>query len=328
MARFTRHPKRISDVFDRSFLRGAVSGLLCVALVTALGARHVPSEMSLGPLARIFDSLSPWLLGVVCVGAGVIWALGGRRGAVALCAIAAIGGAEQAWMYRSISASVVPGAEVDARVLFFNVLHTNTASADRIISAALKEEPDIMIFAEAEGVYPAISRIPDTYRLLTPCRFEDCSFVIASRLPVVRSWQLSLNPAWPDRYAVVEARDRQGRAFFVAAIHLVKPWFSGLAEAEMERLEAQLDWLTLPTLAVGDFNAAPWSRPVSTVLRRTQMTVPRWPVATWPAGMGDWGLPIDLAMVHNGARIVSVTAFGGDLNSNHRGLIVDLSVSE
>ena len=140
------------------------------------------------------------------------------------------------------------------------------------------------------------------------------------------AWQLTLNPIWPERYGVAELELADGRRIFISVAHLTKPFFSGVAETELDRLAAQYDWIDGPVVAVGDFNAAPWSRPVTRLLERTGYRATRRTPGTWPAQVGPLGVPIDLALVHNGARIVGIESFGGELNSNHRGLLLDIAV--
>ena len=79
-------------------------------------------------------------------------------------------------------------------------------------------------------------------------------------------------------------------------------------------------------VAVGDFNAAPWGKSVQNVLKSSGMKALRWPVPTWPAAAGSFGLPIDHVLVRGGARVVAVHPFGVALNSNHRGLMADISL--
>lgn len=313
-------------MFKRSATIGGLTVVAGVALGAALLARFVPSGTPAGPLARIFDSLAPALIVLAMVMALLVLILGARRLGSALLTVAVLGTGHLVFDHWQVSLPLASDRTPTVRVLFLNVLQQNNAFADRIVTAALAEDPDVMVFTEAKALYDASRRLNETHPILTPCAFEDCPLIIASRLPVRRVWQLSLNPIWPERYGVAELETDDGQPFFLSTVHLVKPWFSGVAEPEIARLVAQFNWLSGPVVAVGDFNAAPWSRPVLNLLHRTDMRALRRPHGTWPAAAGDFGLPIDLALVHNGMRIVASEPFGEELNSNHRGFVIDLAL--
>ncbi|MEM9435437.1 MAG: endonuclease/exonuclease/phosphatase family protein [Pseudomonadota bacterium] len=308
-------------------LAGALAAGALLALLGGALAGLVPSEHPLGPVARILDSLAPWLLGaamVLAIGA----ALFGLRGVGAgLAVLAALAGAQLALGHRALSLPLTPERAPDLRILFFNAYEENTTDPARIVAAAQETGADIIVFAEAEMLRPALPALAETHEILTPCPpTTECELMIASRVPVTRSWTLTLNPIWADRYGVVQLSLPDGRAVSLAAAHLVKPFFTGVAEAELARLTAQYEWLDGPVLAVGDFNAAPWSRPVRQVLETTGFRALRRPPGTWPAGAGRWGIPIDQAHVAGGLRVTGVTAFGAGLGSNHRGLILEVHV--
>ena len=51
-----------------------------------------------------------------------------------------------------------------------------------------------------------------------------------------------------------------------------------------------------------------------------------WPVPTWPAAAGRFGVPIDHVLVRGGPRLVSIAPWGAELGSDHRGLLAALSL--
>lgn len=211
-------------------------------------------------------------------------------------------------------------------MVFLNAFGSQAPDPEKIVDAAVAEDADVIVFAESGGVLPVLGRLPPDYGWVSPCAAETCEVLMIAKSRPIRFWRLSLNAAWPDRYAVAEFEAAAGQRFFLAGVHMVKPWFSGIAESEQAKLAAQFNWFDLPAVTVGDFNAAPWSLPFQRLLRATDMhSVPLSP-ATWPAAFGALGVPIDHALVHGGARVVGLRPFGGALGSNHRGLIVDISL--
>ena len=77
---------------------------------------------------------------------------------------------------------------------------------------------------------------------------------------------------------------------------------------------------------MGDFNAAPWSRPLREIAGTSGLRPLRWPPATWPVDMGRLGLPIDMAFTGNGALITDIRPFGQGLGSNHMGFVAGIAL--
>jgi len=311
----------------RSLLAGACLMASIHALVLGGVARLIPSAAPAGALMRLLDPLAPWFLALGAALALAALVLGARRSGAVLMLLVA-GFAAEIWAtHRALSLPVLPEARSDLRVLFFNALAENTASADRIVDATLAAAPDIAVFAEAEAVRPALERLQAEYDFVSPCTPAACEILVAARRAPLRFWTLTLNPIWEDRYVVLEVETDTGARLFLAASHLVKPWFSGVAEAEIAQLSAQYRWIRGPVVAIGDFNATPWSRPMRGLLSETGMRTTRRPIATWPAAAGRFGLPIDQVLVAGGARIVQVRPFGADLGSNHLGLLAEVTLA-
>jgi len=298
-----------------------------LALFGGVIFRLIPTETALGPVARVFDSLAPWFLGAALALALVALLAGSCRagGLMTLAVLAAMAQlyAEQ----RSMSQPLAPELAADVRVLFFNVFSHNPSPPGRIAEAVLAADADIVVLAEATGDLPALERLRESYSFVSPCKPGACDLVVASRLKPKRFWRLTLNPVWRGRYAVAEFVLPDGRNFFLATNQLAKPWLSGISEAELAKLAAQWNWFGEGrVVAIGDFNAAPWSRPVRRLEAETGMRGLRWPPATWPTWAGAFGVPIDQILLRGGVEAVHMESFGGDLGSNHRGVIADLAI--
>jgi endonuclease/exonuclease/phosphatase (EEP) superfamily protein YafD len=308
------------------FLAGLCTAFGLLALVMGSVLRLVPNSTPISAIARSFDSLSPWFLALSLL-AGLLVALLGRRWLGAGLVLASLGAASHLWSdHRAFSLPLAPELTSDLRVIFFNMYGDNAAYADRIVTAVIEADADVLVIAEGEGLHPALARLREAYKFVSPCAYEDCELIVASKRDPLRFWTLSLNAAWDDRYGVAELTTRTGKGYFLAASHSVKPWLSGIAESEQVRLAAQYNWLSGPVVAVGDFNAAPWGYSMRNVLKPSGMKALRWPVPTWPAGAGALGVPIDHILVRGGARVVAVQPFGPDLNSNHRGLLAEIAL--
>ncbi len=305
---------------------GACAVLAALALAAGALARHVPTPAALGPLARMTDSLAPWLLAGAALAAVATATLGLRRMGAALTLGALVAAGSLALEQHRQGRSLAPDRPTDLRLLHLNALADDGARAGAIIDAVLAEDADVVVVLEARAIRPALDRLRDAYPYVSPCDADTCEIVIASRTVPTRVWQLQLNPAWPPRYAVAEIELAPGRRVFVAASHLVKPWYGGLAVSEAAQLAAQWAWFEGPVIAVGDFNAAPWSGPLRHVAATSGLRPLRRPPATWPVGMGPLGLPIDLAFTGNGAEITGIRRFGAGLGSNHAGFVAGIAL--
>lgn len=311
-------------------LIGALGFFACCAISIALGARFVPVGTPITPLARIFDSLAPWLLVAAILAAISVTVLGAKGiGTVLLLAAAGVT-AMHVTLHLRTSQSLAAG-DGDLRVLFFNVLEDNSVNAGKIAEFVLELDPDIAIFAESEALAEVVPVIATHLPHHTECPLEDypesCQLMVFSKEAPVRQWYLDLNQVWEKRYVVSEFT-LGDTPFYVAGVHRVKPWFSGIAEEEQGKIIAQLNWLKGPSLVMGDFNAAPWSRSLSRILRATGFKSPRLPVPSWPASAGAFGVPIDQALVRGGMRIVALEAVGEGLGSNHRGLLATIKLPD
>ena len=164
------------------------------------------------------------------------------------------------------------------------------------------------------------------FDFVSPCTPAKCEILVASRFKVRRSWQLQLNPIWQERYLVVEFESPEGESWFLSAVHLTKPWFSGVSESEIARLAAQYNWFEGPVVAVGDYNMAPWSLPMRNLLRNTGFRAIRGQPASWPVSLGPAGIPIDQVLVRGGTGVTGIRPFGEGLQSNHTGFVAGIAL--
>jgi endonuclease/exonuclease/phosphatase (EEP) superfamily protein YafD len=301
-----------------------LAALLC--LMAGLVPQFVPSANPLGAMARMFDAVPFWLLGSAALFGVVAAIFGARWLGAGLVLAAAVGAGTLIVGHRALSLPVTPMVQADLRIVWHNIYSENPLSADTYMAAIQALDPDIVILAEPDQLLPHVAQYLPSFTQVTPCWFEPCDLLIATHLDVRRHWLLSLNPVFGLRYGVIEVDTNSGKTVFISIAHLLKPWMSGVSEPEWARLIAQYNWLSGPAVAVGDYNTAPWSRPMRELLNETGFRAVRRPPGTWPTQAGRWGLPIDQVLVKGGARVVSVTPFGETLGSNHRGLIIDIAL--
>ena len=304
-------------------LGGALAALAGLALAIGAGTPLVPEDSVLDSAARMADTLAPlWLASAVVLGLSAGLA-GLRRIGAGLVLVAMLAAGHVVWTQVRDGQPLARGMAPDLTVLFLNALADDGARADRILDTVLAKDADLVVIAEAAAIAPAMDRLRAAYPFVSDC--QDCEIVVASRTEPLRFWRMALNPAWPPRYAVAELALPDGRRLFLAASHLTKPWYTALADPERAQLAAQWAWFDGPVVAIGDFNAAPWSRPLRDLTAATGLEPLRLSPGTWPAAWGDLGLPIDLVLTGGGARITSVRGFRGT-GSNHRGIVAGIAL--
>ncbi len=298
---------------------------LAVAAFSHLIPESAPQYISVQ--ARMLDSIRPHLLVPALALCAVLAGLGQRRAA-------AVGGAAAMLVLVALvvdhAARIAPRADQgDLSVVWFNMLETNEITAERLARALRAADADVIVIGESTA---AIARdlptqLGDSHPHRLGCTGEDrCGVLLLSRLPLGTS-RIRDMPSGRERFirVVIEQPGRQ-RTHLIA-FHMVKPWFSGFAETEMTALEAALDAKTAPpTILVGDFNAAPWSWRMRHIERSFGLRHAARPIATWPAGAGALGVPIDHVLLRGGTALSSVKPWGADLGSNHRGLRAEIAL--
>lgn len=314
--------------------RSAGALLLLAFLLFCAGglSRFVPDDWAGAVVPRFAETLAPWSLALGLLIALVAAWLGARKAGplLALCCLIAAGGLLVTHLRLSLpfASSPAPSSRIaseagDIRVMFFNVLFSNKRNAEAIARMVIQENPDIVIFAEAEGVRPAFPLLKAHFAYSDICKGELCDPVVFSNLRPKKAESHSLG-AMDGKKMFEGTFETPEGDLSLFGVHMLKPWISGYAEAERRTLLVLANRSPQTSLMIGDFNAPTWSSRLSEIMSKTGFRAMRMPIPTWPAQAGNLGVPIDHALVRGKTRIVSARAVGGDLGSNHRGLLVTL----
>lgn len=313
---FKRRPRR-----RRPVLAGVVTGVALVLLGLAALAPVLPSEAALQGVGRIFDSVVPQLLAAVLALAVLVILLGQRLLALAvILAVLAVGGVTGA---RHVARSDPLVAEAEARtirVLWFNVLSDNPRPPEEMVRAVNASGADVVVLAEASHVETQLAGFERAYPYQLGCR-KPCNLLVLSRLPLDAASLRNLSFVSRERYAQIPL-DFGARSLTLVAAHMLKPWYDEWAVLEENVLIRALDRIDGPVLVVGDFNSAPWSLRMRRIADATGARFVRLPPATWPVEAGRLGVPIDNALTRDGVRLAGIERWGGDLGSNHAGLML------
>ena len=318
-----RHPSGYRAL--RLLIAGFLAPVVLLLEVAASG-RYLPSfDQFLSTNLRMLEHLGPQLLVLALVLALGLGALGARRTGAVLAVLAVLGGAAILRDYRAVRTP--PATTSDLRLLWFNVLHENATPPDRIAAAIRGSGADVVLLAEALPMREARIGLADLYPYQLGCADADrCGLILLSRFPFSRE-RLRDFPTGPERFLRVVLEVPGHGDVALAGVHETKPWYLGLTggEAEIGKWALRPGKAT-PMVVAGDFNAAPWSLRMRSLVREQSLRFAERPVPTWPASAGRFGVPIDHVLVRRGATILGLAPWGADLGSNHRGLIAELDL--
>ncbi|MBL9059822.1 MAG: endonuclease/exonuclease/phosphatase family protein [Mangrovicoccus sp.] len=312
-------------------LRLHLTGIL-VPLVLALEAvaglgRFVPDlDQFLSTNLRMLEHLAPHLLLLSLLLSLVVAGLGARRAGGALALLALLAGAGIVWDTRATRGP--PAAESDLTLLWFNVLIANPTPPERLVAAIRAAGADVVLLAEATPLRRAVDGLADLYPYRLGCaEAGPCGLLLLSRFPVENP-RFNDFPSGPERMLRVVLDVPGHGSVALVGLHETKPWYLGLTngEAEAVRWGLRPGKRALPTVVAGDFNAAPWSLRMRRIQREQDLRSAAWPVPTWPAAAGRFGVPIDHVLVRDGTGIARLEPWGADLGSNHRGLLAGIDL--
>ncbi|WP_139840096.1 endonuclease/exonuclease/phosphatase family protein [Pseudoruegeria sp. SK021] len=314
------------DTFQRrAWWRGALALPTLFGALTVGSAQYWPDVPFLGPVARMTESAAPQIALLTLVLSLAIAGLGGRRFGLAMAILSVMGLGGVALRHVQSSEPLRPEAPPVLRVLWYNMLHTNPVPAAELVAALEASAADVILLTEATPLKDSRDLLSTRFPVIEGCEGRRCDIMIMGRDPEIRAEILKMPSTGTERLGVVEINLPGGQVLRLVAAHLLKPWFYGLSASDQWMVTHQAAVSTGPLVIVGDFNAAPWSKRLREMTEPCGLRAERWPVPTWPAALGDFGIPIDLILTRNGAVLREVSPWGGaDLGSNHRGLLFEI----
>lgn len=275
-------------------------------------------------IARMTDSLAPYLLIASLLSCLLMAVIAYRRTALLLATLALAGLIGQGFSYARMRGPA--GTETDLTVLWFNMLHSNETPPDQLVSAIRSSRADVVMLAEALPLQDVLDRLSGTYPYRLGCAAL-CNVLVLSQRPLRNAQIAGFETIGAERLLTITLEpEADKQPVTLVAAHLLKPWYLGFVGAERDRLHWVLQRYDGPLIVAGDFNAAPWSRRMREIRRDQSLEFPRWPVPTWPAMAGAAGVPIDHVLVRGGPRITTLTPWGAELGSNHRGLLATIDL--
>jgi endonuclease/exonuclease/phosphatase (EEP) superfamily protein YafD len=215
------------------------------------------------------------------------------------------------------------------RVATFNLWGGNEHT-DSIVAFLDKTDADAVVVEEVRRHHKdLLARLDKLY----PHRAGDYGLVVLSKYPILTDGRIDRagQPPWMSLIIHWVRLDVNGTQFDLAGVHLARPFYPELQQADIVRLTEFVQSRSGPLILAGDFNMAPWTVKlktftVTTGLRRYNTFCP-----TWPMRWRDIRLlpliPID--NVFASAHFTSLgTTTGPYLGSDHRPVIADIARSK
>jgi endonuclease/exonuclease/phosphatase (EEP) superfamily protein YafD len=289
----------------------------------------LPSWLGLlGDLSWVLDLLAHFRWQYLFVAMLVLgWALWRRRrmlrafAALTLLLNAVLVGS-LAWHPEASRGAVAQGQPL--RVLSLNVLMSNP-DKQAVLDYLVAADADVVFLTEVDdawmdGLAPLLSRYP--HRVIA-ARRDNFGVALLSRLPWSDAGVLYLGDGGlPSIEARLQLQDRE---LLLVGTHAMPPMggvSARLRDGQLQALADHVKQAGLPALAVGDFNATPWSsglRHATSAGLGYRSLQPPWS-PTWRA-RSVFAIPIDQALCTSPLVIVD-RKVGPDVGSDHRGLAI------
>lgn len=307
-------------------IRGALTALALIVFVLLVGVHvrvGIPGQPILETL-RFHLAVLLVLIAVCLLLAGASW----RAGLFTIMAVASVGqglwiiGQQQASRPASAALAGLPSISV----LHFNMLFNNIGNGRAIADLVRDSGAAFAFLPEAAPLKPFLPELRQTYADQIGCLpGAECDLLFLSRYKLSEVKIHTLGDMFENR-AFSAYADVAGTRVAIVAVHLTKPYFDEFAAGEIKMLADIIDSLDGPVIVSGDFNAAPWSKNLQRLLRRSKLVpAPSYP-ATWPPEIGMLGVPLDNIFTRAPAFLTEIAPLSDTFGSNHRGLAAKIAI--
>lgn len=253
-----------------------------------------------------------------------------RTGLAAIAALVVAANSLPLLPYAMPGAAAAHAGEARLRVMAANVLYRSN-DYERALAQIDAEDPDIVGLVEVTDAW--IDALPELqqrfpYHVLRP---EESAHGLAlfSRLPLQ---ELEISPYHEGdiQTAIHVLADLQGRQVVLTLAHLVSPVTPRRAALRNRQIEAIAELVNKDKeydhVVIGDLNITPWSPDYAALEEAGLVNAARGRgyMATWPAGLGPAGLPIDHVLVSGGLHVQQFR-MGASIGSDHLPIVADIT---
>ncbi len=212
------------------------------------------------------------------------------------------------------------------RVMSFNSWLSN-ADWQAVLREIERNEPDIVTLIEFGHEKAALSAaLRERYPYQTDCLEETyCHMAILSRFPFTGTGARAL---WRGPPQIIATFGPELGNLRVIGIHTLRPPHFRSQLKQVEALGAQVARFGGPRIVMGDFNATPFSRMLSTFAEASGLRRISW-LPTWPASFGPFPqIAIDHIYVSDDLVPLGIARVGGNAGSDHYPVIADIRLPD
>jgi len=222
------------------------------------------------------------------------------------------------------------GSERFLRVVTFNLWGRNDHHLERVAAFLAEADADAVVLQEARAHHKAFL---ETLSARYPHRTGENGLVILSKYPILSDNRIDREgyPPWISLMVLRATLDVNGKAVDLAGVHLARPFYPDLQQADIVALTRFVQDHRGPLILAGDFNMTPWTVKLkgftdATGLGRFNTFRPTWPMR-WHALPLLPFVPIDNVFASRHFANIATT-LGPRLDSDHRPVIADIALIE
>jgi len=228
------------------------------------------------------------------------------------------------YVSRQDAAVMATGAgERIVRVMTFNT-RFESAAWRAVADEVIQSNPDIVVLLEVgRNKLPLLDALRAVYPHHADCLGEDyCQNVILSKYAFRSSETRS---DWPGPNMVRVSYGPELGGLTVVGVHTTRPPFAARQLEQMRTLGDDLAAFGGLQIVVGDFNAAPSSLMLRTLLARSGFRLASG-LATWPATIGLPQIAIDHILLSADLSMAGPARIGSPAGSDHYPVIAEIAV--
>lgn len=234
------------------------------------------------------------------------------------------------WPHIASRAPAVVGKAGDGqlalKVASFNTLWTND-DADAVKAEIERLDADVITLIEmSPSKRRILAELKARYPYQAECyNLDYCNLVVLSKLPIVESEAHGAGELGGAPSFIRAKLGPEGGGLNVFGVHTIRFPHSQVQFRQVAVLSGLIEKLPGPKLVMGDFNATPFSRILSTLQDSANLTRLTF-LPSWPSKLGLPQIAIDHIFLSAGLKPLQAAAIGESAGSDHYPVMARIAV--